>query len=124
MRVKSSLFDIGDDYGFHFRSGCSAHPLTKRNVEAAEASLIRSDSEKLSGNNDTVETGPQMAECVMHQSSHRSHRCDIVVDALENGIAVSLQLGVRTSFRHASQIRNCLGHYPLPRRRKLWLKRS
>jgi hypothetical protein len=36
---------------------------------------------------------------------------------------VSLQLGVRASFRDASQIRNCLGHYPLPRCRKLWLKR-
>jgi hypothetical protein len=118
------LFDIRDDYGFHFRSGCSAHPLTERNVEAAEASLIRSDSEELPGNNDTIETSPQMAECVMHQSCHCSHRCDIVVDALENSVAVSLQLGVRASFRDASQIRNCLGHYALPRRRKLWLKRS
>jgi hypothetical protein len=104
------LFDIRDDYSFHFRGGCSAHSLTEHNVEAAEASLIRSDSEELSGNNDTVETGPQMAECVMHQSSHCSHRCDIVVDAFENGVAVSLQLGVRASFRDASQIRNCLGH--------------
>src|ERR1700693_2556292 len=118
------LFDIRDDYGFPFRSCCSAHPLTERNVEAAKASLIRSDSEELPGNNDTIETSPQMAERVMHQSGHCSHRCDIVVDALENGVAVSLQLGVRASFRDTSQIRNCLGHYPLPRRRKLWLKRS
>src|SRR4029077_13960089 len=118
------LFNIRDDYGFHFRGGCSAHPLTERNVEAAEASLIRSDSKELSGNNDTIETSPQMAECVMHQSCHCSHGCDIVVDAIENGVAVSLQLGVRTSFRDASQIGNCLGHYPLPRCCKLWLKRS
>ena len=35
------FFDIRDDYGFHFSGGRTTDPLTKRNVEAAEASLIR-----------------------------------------------------------------------------------
>lgn len=108
--MPGEFFDIRDNYSFSFGGSRPAYPAAKRNVEAAKASLIWTDSKKLSGNDDSIETSPKVAEPVVHESRDRGHCCDIIIDPVEDGIDVLSQLGIGASFRNVSQIRNCLGH--------------
>src|SRR6266566_2153695 len=111
--MSGKFFDIGNNPGFSLSGGRSAHSLAECDLETAEASLIGTDAEKLSGYDDTVETRPQMSERVMNQSRDRGHRCNVVVDAIEDGIAMSFKLCIGAGFRRLSQVGYCLCHYQL-----------
>lgn len=98
--VPRIFFDVGDDHRLSSRSCIATHTSAERDVDAAEAPLIRADPQELTGLDHTVEARPQMAECMVQECGNRSHRRDFVINTIEDGIRVPLQLGIGPGFRY------------------------
>jgi hypothetical protein len=104
------FLDIWNNHRLPLGSGVSTHPSAEGDVEAAQASLIWTHAEQLTRLDDSVETRPQMSECVVYHRGNRSHHGHFIIHAVEDRVQVSLQLSVCPGLGHLSEIRDGLCH--------------
>src|SRR5215210_4880465 len=102
--VPRIFLDIGNDYGFPLRCRVAANAAAKSDVQAAKTSLIWSDTQQLPGLDHPVEPRQKSPECVEYECCDRGHFGYFVVDAIEDGVEVAFQLGIRAGLGDLSQI--------------------
>ena len=88
----------------------TAHTTPKRDLEAAEGALIRTDPHQFARFDYAVEASPQKAERIVHQCADSRHLGDLVIDPIQHRVdvtgefSVCLRLGdpaqVKCNFRH------------------------
>ena len=101
--------DIGNDDGTTLGRGRSADATSELDIETPKGSLVRPDAEQ-SRSHDTIETGPEMAKCVVNERDHRRHPGDIVIGAGEHRDQVCVQLRVRPGLWYVTQVQRDFGH--------------